>query len=664
LRCASISVGISSYAGREYRESVMLLRYAPGDAHALSLYARGADDDKNEADKRHKLLTDAEASWDRILAAADEISSEGRTDLFTVYLSGHGEAGSGSGGGWFCLVDAEAGKPSLTADRLDELLLKVDATNTLLIVDCCFAEALVGGCRFFNLLGRSKARLAISSARADQRSWEDDQFKRSLFSDVLIRTLSVGSPVADTDGYVDAEGALFTALREQVPLLASSKKGGAIQEPVTSGVAAVNLRLPTVVAASLGRSLSTSEVVRAGVRRILTGGLTVILSIFLVLELLVYHLAVDASGSVVVRPGLKQTFDLQPFHAFRPIDSGIHLDQVARQNDAAVKQLAEGALWGFRTHVDQDGLRTWLAPVEAMLNRTDRQSIEVFARSAVGSFEADDDLPPLLEAAFLASFPNADPSSIGMKLYPREVKADVSCDADAGRILDFTLSSSSAEVFAADAMWAAATAPKDAGQRASRLSTLLRVAAYRAQAEKDDDVRKREFRSFATASLGFVRRAGDGGAFSERMKEEVAANRGGWCAVHATFLAALLEQPDGGHASEKELWGILFTYDRDKQGDIASAQQTLAGLALSFVALVRDLDRDEVTRLANAIEASGAGWDVDLPYQNLFRDIGQSQGYSEPAQSGLESKLGQRKSESDFEDLITCPCRKFNRAGS
>jgi hypothetical protein len=667
LRAASISVGIGDYLHKEYRESAMLLKYAVGDARAFSLYARGADDDSDGAERRHQLLTDGQATWERMLTAAEGITTEGRLDLFTIYLSGHGEAGDGAAGGWFCLVDAEAGKPGLTANRLDELLIKVDASNTLLIVDCCFAEAVVGGCRFFDLLGRSRSRFVIASARADQRSWEDDGLGRSLFSDVLIRSLSVGSSVADGDGYVDVERALFPVLREQVPLLASSEKAGAVQEPVTSGIAASNLRLPTVVAASLGRSLSTAEAVRAGIRRGLIGGLAAVLSVFVALELLVYHLAVDPSGSMVVRPGLKRTYDFQPFHAYRSIDSGIRINQVARGDDAAVKRLADGDLWGFRTHLDGDGLRTWLAPLEEMLNRSDRQSIEVFARSMIAPFKADEDAAPLVEATFLAGLRNANAASIGQVLYPQDVKVGISCDADAARILDFGLTSSSAEVFASDAAWASATAPQGAEQRAFRLSMLLRLAAYRAQGEEDDDVRKREFRSFATAALRFVALASDREAFAARMKQELVANRGGWCALHATFLAALLEGLDSGRASEGELWRILFTYDRSKQGDVATAQQTLAGLALSFIAIDHDLDSEKVVRLANTIEASGAGLDVSLPPQSLLREIGQSRGYPAPVQSLLESKLGVRKGEFDFSNLVAakvlaCAGRKLDPA--
>jgi hypothetical protein len=651
LRVASISIGIGNYKDRKYRESTAQLKYAQSDAEAFSKYAQGADDDKTDIAARHKLLIDSKACLEELRAASDAISSAGGLDLFMLYLSGHGEPGSQAGGGWFCLFDAEGGQSSLTADLIDGTLRKAKATNTLLIIDCCFAEAVVSTSSFFNVLGDSRSKLAIASARSDQRSWEDEDLKRSLFSDVLIRSLSVGSAVADANGYVDVERALFPALREQVPLLASSKKA-ALQEPVTLGIAAEGLRLPTVVAASLGRPLSISEAIRAGVRRTLLAGLITTAAVLVALELFVYHLAVDVSGAVVVRPGLKETFDLQPLHAFSPIDTGIRLDQVVRQSDEGVKRLAEGHLWGIRTHLDADGLRTWLAAVEQLLGRRDRQSIDVLARAALPQFKPDDDAPPLLEAGFLSMLRNADPTGVGRSLYPRELKVGILCDADASRVLDFTLFSSSSEVFAADASWIEFTADRTPDERASRLSELLHLAAYRSQAEKDDAKREAEFRSFATAIVRFFRDSRDEQAFSESLRSRLSANSRGWCALHAAFVAALLKPASYSHEAEMELWRVLFTYDRDKQGDIASPVQTLAGLALSFVTRVRDLDQESIVRLAKTIDQSGADFDVDLPMPSLLRQIGSARGYPEPVEAILESKLAPTKEEFYFGDIV------------
>jgi hypothetical protein len=287
-----------------------------------------------------------------------------------------------------------------------------------------------------------------------------------------------------------------------------------------------------------------------------------------------------------------------------------------------------------------------------MLGRRDRQSIDVFARSTMPQFKPDVDAPPLLEAGFLSVLRNAEPSAVGKSLYPRELKVDVPCDADASRILNFTLFSSSAEVFAADASWIEFTADRTPDERASRLSALLHLAAYRSQAEKDDAKREREFRSFAKAVVRFFRDSGDEQKFSESLKSRLSADSRGWCALHAALVAALPQLASYSHEAEMNLWRVLFTYDRDKQGDIASAAQTLAGLALSFVARVRDLDQGSVVRLAKTIDQSGSDFDVDLPMPSLLRQIGSARGYPEPVQAILESKLAPTKEEFYFGDIV------------
>lgn len=158
MRTASISVGIGRYLHEEYGKSDMRLHFAQDDARAFSLYAKGADDGDG-IDARHRLLIDGEADWDGLRHATTQIAAAGRPDLFTLYLSGHGEAGTAPGGGWFCLFDAREANPSLDGSRIDELLRIVDAETTILIVDCCFAEAVVGACDFFRYLRNSTARL-------------------------------------------------------------------------------------------------------------------------------------------------------------------------------------------------------------------------------------------------------------------------------------------------------------------------------------------------------------------------------------------------------------------------------------------------------------------------------------------------------------------------
>lgn len=644
MRATSISIGIGQYLHEEYAKSDMRLHFAQDDAQAFSLYARGADD-VDDSDTRHRLLVDGEADWDGVRLAATQIAAAGRPDLFLLYLSGHGEAGVAPTGGWFCLVDAKPGEPSLTGSRIEELLRIVDASNTLLIVDCCFAEALIGRCDFFRHLQNSRARFAVASARADQRSWEDSGLKRSVFSDVLIRSLSVGSAVADASGHVDVERALFPALREQVPLLASSRKDGAIQEPVTAGMATQEIRLPTVFGRSLGRPLSVSEAIRSGVKRFLVAAAVVLVATLAGLDALVYHLAVSPIGSIVVRPGLKQTFDLQPIHV-GPVDTGIRLAQIDRLNDEGARKLAEAKILGFRTHFDDDGLRTWLSPLEPMLNHLEQQSVSAFARGVRPKFDPDSTGPPLLEAMFLAELEEADVAAVGMEIYARELKIDIACD-DTG-IVNFSHLSPNSDAFAAEASWAALTAPHEPAKRSARLADLMRLAAYRAAYTKEFAVQRKEFDTFAKEALRIVGGADKLSEFVAALKPHLVTKDDGWCAVHRLFLSAVTGSAEESRSAEAELWRILFTYDPSKQ----PRRPILAAEALQFLARVRELDRDPAVRLAKWIDSSSEGLDVDQPPQNLLRGIGEIQGYPDEVQALLEAKLGNRREEFDFSELL------------
>ncbi|MGY8662411.1 hypothetical protein Q3C01_08590 [Bradyrhizobium sp. UFLA05-109] len=641
---ASISVGIGQYLREEYSKSDMRLLYAQDDARAFSLYARGADDGGGP-DERHRLLVDDQAEWQHIAEAAAEIVSRGRPDLFVLYLSGHGEAGLAPVGGWFCLFDARAGDPSLTGARIDELFRIVDAPNSMLIIDCCFAEAVVASSGFFRNLERASARFAVASARSNQRSWEDAGLKRSIFSDVLIRALSVGSAVADSMGYVDVEGALFPALRQQVPLLASTRKDGAVQEPVTFGVATQEIRLPTVFGRSLGRPLTVAEAVRSGVKRYLVGAMLVAVLILVGLDALVYHVAVAPTGAILVRPGLRQTFELQPLHP-STVDTGIRLDQVDRVNDDGARRLAEAKIVGFRTHTDENGLRTWLSSLEPMLNAADQKSTLVFSRGAKPSFDPDKEAPPLLEATFLALLGNSDVRVIGQQIYPLKLRVDVPCDATG--IVDFTLTSPPPDAFDAQVSWAAATAPKDSINRATRLMELMRLAAYRAIDTKDPDVLRREFDTFAMATLRIVAGTDDRQALATTSRQLLPKGTDGWCAVHARFLIAAIGSAEESRVAEKGLWDVLFTYDPNKE----LPRHIFAAEALRFLARVRELDQDAVARLANWIDSSSEGLDVDHLPQILLREIGAIRGYSEPIQAWLETKIGQKKTDSDFDELV------------
>ena len=200
------------------------------------------------------------------------------------------------------MADAELGRQSLNGSRIRSLLDKISAEYIIVLIDGCHAEAVATSIGLPVNLHAGKGRLIIASARADQRSWEDDSLQRSLFSDVVLRGLSLGSPIADLSGRVDVEARLVPYLREQVPLEAATRKGRQAQEPVSGGWMAQPLMLPTIEARSLGRPLTTVETIRAGIRRALFGLAGVVVVSLLALDSLAFHLAVTTTGQLVVRP--------------------------------------------------------------------------------------------------------------------------------------------------------------------------------------------------------------------------------------------------------------------------------------------------------------------------------------------------------------------------
>src|SRR5215468_2864128 len=109
MRWASIAVGVTDYASEYYRHSDMRLRFAADDARAFARYATLGGGDSSQNAPLHRLLIDREATIDRLTSAFSDLASAGPTDVFFLYLSGHGEEGSVDGG-WFCLADAQPGQ--------------------------------------------------------------------------------------------------------------------------------------------------------------------------------------------------------------------------------------------------------------------------------------------------------------------------------------------------------------------------------------------------------------------------------------------------------------------------------------------------------------------------------------------------------------------------
>jgi uncharacterized caspase-like protein len=187
MRCASVCVGIVDYSDPRYRGSEMRLRYAASDAEAFSRYATAISDNAPATSDHHVLLIDRDATAANLNSAFASVAKLEALQLFLLYLSGHGELGHTSGG-WFCLADATSGQPSLTGSMLRTLLGQILSEHIVVLIDCCHAEAVATAIGLPADLNDRKGQLIIASARANQRSWEDEDLHRSLFSDVVLRS--------------------------------------------------------------------------------------------------------------------------------------------------------------------------------------------------------------------------------------------------------------------------------------------------------------------------------------------------------------------------------------------------------------------------------------------------------------------------------------------
>ncbi|MET4214572.1 caspase family protein [Bradyrhizobium sp. LA2.1] len=625
-------------------------------------------------------MTDRNATTANLNSAFASLARLESLQLFLLYLSGHGELDHASGG-WFCLPDAQFGQPSLTGAMLRELIGKIPSDHIVVLIDCCHAEAVATGIGLPSDLNDRKGQLIIASARANQRAWEDDDLRRSLFSDVVLRCLSVGSPIADLAGGVDLETKLLPYLREQVPLEAAARKAGEAQEPVSGGWMAQPLKLTTVEGRSLGRSLSTAEAIRSGVRRGLIGIVAGLIASLVIIEAFVIHVAVTPTGTIVVRPGLSSTFGILPSHFSTEIDTGLHLSDLDTKNAEVFVKLANGTMREIRTHSDSQGLKTWLEDVMPELKSFRRKSMSVLARGTLTKFMPDEDPAPIEEAEFLATLRGEPITDIAYKLYNRSFSVFDSC-SEASRSYDFTILAAPSEVSIRDMRWLTKTAPSDSKRLAMRIYNVVQLSAYRAthsserrasfigrtdiaeeqyvmarevdteriaatltehSSEADDKVK--EFRAFVGA-ISALSRLGDRSEIYSSMPTPLNFPKNTWCDLHAKFARAILADKVESAAAEDEFRIMLGPPSTDVSKPPTSDAH-IAVAALGQLASVRPLSSSTLDTLASIIEAENDLTSI-TPARTLLDKIAAEQLLSDRLRNKLFEDLrspdGQRDS--------------------
>ena len=458
MHIASLCIGIVDYQHPAYGSSATRLRFANSDARAFSDYLKTASGGRDAA-REHTLLLDEAAFLVNAQQALTELAERGEVELFVLYLAGHGERGDEQGG-WFCLADAIPSARSLDGARLEQLLSAVRAQSVLVVVDCCHAEALLGGMRYFTSLDGGRARLFVASARTNQLAWEDAELQRSVLSDVFLRACSTASPIQSSAGSVRIESALFPYLREQVPLLASAQKHGSIQEPVTGGTARAEVDLPVVDSKSFGRALTIAQTVRARLRQVLVKGTLALVLLLVGVEMLAYHVTADSAGRILVRPGLPLSHAFMPVALVKEVDTGVRVEDLSSRSQGDTSAIAQSNLWGLASHLDARGVRPWFSRTASLLKTPTRVRSEILAVATEPTPLPEDSRPPIEQALFLSLLRNESPASVALKLYASTGSDLVECVPGRTRKFDFTILNVPSAPYALDLWWQCWRRPK------------------------------------------------------------------------------------------------------------------------------------------------------------------------------------------------------------
>lgn len=295
-RILTVCLGVSAYPTAVLQPGEKPLRYLAASATALHALFRGI---WSGDDSTHHLIVDegaTRAGFDQVLSR-----SAGEYDLFVIYLGGHGRAGGRKP--FKFLFHGERPEDAVArAQEIDAALGRPNAANVLLLLDACFAGAYGQETTFFRA-ARGSTRLCIASSRADQKSWEDRHFRRSLFADAVVKALTDETHIGRCKSVV---GEFFTEVADDVARHAFALKASVAQEPILIGEPSAALTLPTVSRpADTTRSMTTYQVLVRRSRQI-AAAVAILAVIGAVLtSYATWRPALNGSGLVELRPGPK-----------------------------------------------------------------------------------------------------------------------------------------------------------------------------------------------------------------------------------------------------------------------------------------------------------------------------------------------------------------------
>lgn len=393
---AALLVGIGAYA-RTPMGAMPALKYPPADADGIAGYIEACW--PKPEDRIVMRIAEEAATLTAVEAGFAALANGGRHDLLIVFLSGHGIVEPNRRG--YLLQPAGVGGANDLLDpaTLDRLLASVEAERTILILDCCFAEAVAGALAYFSQLGGDRARLFIASSRANQLTWEEDAAGHGVFTVHLLDLLNTGSSaslsgVRDT---LDVDGELFPVLCEQVPLYVFEHKN-AEQDPVKGGIAAGPVTLPVARAARRIRERTPLATAFRRIRQITLGLSAACIAFLIFAYSMLYYVVPDPSGTLVVRHGTRWLDPIFRYLSPVRVDTGIPAAALSSDPIASYPLLVgyTTGIWTHRTITDGDGngYRSWYATVAAGLAPHEARRFDLFVGANDAPVALDDESLP------------------------------------------------------------------------------------------------------------------------------------------------------------------------------------------------------------------------------------------------------------------------------
>ena len=237
----ALVVGVSNYADPSLR-----LRFAAKDAKDFAQAVEVAAARMFQPERTH-ITTLTDPTREQVLAALKAQGKAKPTDIFVVFLAGHGV--SHGDGFYFLTANATSGdlndpavreQATVSSAELTDLVNAIPATKQVLILDTCasgrFVEALTGKRSVpssqVRALERVKDRAGVfvlAGCAADMVSYEATRFGQGLLTYSLLLGMS-GAKLRQNQ-YVDV-ATLFGFAQDRVPEFA--RDIGGVQQPMVA----------------------------------------------------------------------------------------------------------------------------------------------------------------------------------------------------------------------------------------------------------------------------------------------------------------------------------------------------------------------------------------------------------------------------------------------